>query len=137
MEIKITVICGSSKAWEIVEAENAVSAGLLLIDSLGGGGVTYEDTDDDGNLVQIYPHDLPPQKLDGHNGYRGTCPAYYVAADDQITIGEIIVMNDQPVDGLGILLRNDFETREIKGYKHRYCQSYNEGSILIPLKSAW
>lgn len=72
----------------------------------------------------------------GWNPKRGTVPAYRVdKSSDQITAAEIIIGADgEPVDAGGLPLKDDGITRSLVGWPHRDCQSFADGSILIPLR---
>lgn len=136
MKVKVMVECGAAKAWETVAADHAVWAGAALIAALGGGRVEYQ-CENDGEWTAIDRSELPLQKLAGYNAKYSNCPAYYVGDSDQITIGVVTVMGGRPVDGSGAPIDADPDTRTIVGYKHGICQSYCNGSLLVPLSAAW
>lgn len=71
------------------------------------------------------------------NPKRHTVPAYYPDPQtDLITMGEVAVGDDgEPESHLGPLKRDD-RTRTLVGWPHTVCQSFEGGSVLVPLKSS-
>jgi hypothetical protein len=74
-------------------------------------------------------------KYADYNPKRETVPAYFVQNGGSLQIGEVSIIDGEPTNGNNrTLLANDSEIVELKGWRHKKCASFEEGTILIPLK---
>ncbi len=70
------------------------------------------------------------------NPKRGTAPAYLVADDGLITLGDVAIIDGAPCNTAGDLLTDDGETKTLTGWRHSVCQSFEGGRVLIPIKGS-
>jgi len=66
---------------------------------------------------------------------RGTVPAYYVQSSGVITVGEAAVVDGKLWCNSREIV-DDGRTERLVGWRHDVCQSFDDGSILIPLKGS-